>query len=137
MNHLRKTRLAYNSRKSSKGCPFCADATGERKVIKNKHSYVVPNLTKYDFWELYRVTDHLLLIPYKHVKHLGELGKEAKLEIVDIISKYESKGYSIYARGQGFKSRSVEHQHTHLIKTDNKKSKGALFFEKPYFLARF
>jgi hypothetical protein len=49
-----------------------------------------------------------------------------------IISEYEAKGYNIYARGHGNVSRSVKHQHTHLIKLVDKPAKLILYAKKPY-----
>ena len=134
MNHSRKTRKIYNKNKLHESCPFCGRALKEKGLIGFKYSYIVPNLTKYDFWELYDVADHLLLLPRRHVQHLNELSGAEKLEIIDKLSEYEAKGYSVYARSQGFNDRSEEHQHTHLIKTANKKMRVALFIGKPYFL---
>jgi len=134
MYHYRKTRKIYNSNKLAEECPFCGRALKEKGIIESKHSYVVPNLTKYDLWELHEVADHLLLLPKRHVQHLSELNESERLEIMDTLAKYEANGYSVYARSTGYNNRSVEHQHTHLIKTTNKKFRVALFTEKPYFL---
>ena len=137
MNHSRKARKIYNKRRSFEDCPFCGRALKEKGLIEFKYSYIVPNLTKYDFWELYDVVDHLLLLPKRHVQHLNELNDSEKLEIISKIAEYEANGYSVYARSQDFNARSEEHQHTHLIKTTNKKMKMALFIDNPYFLFKF
>lgn len=109
----------------------------EDGIIESKYSYVVPNLTKYDLWELYEVTDHLLLVPKRHVIHLNELDDKEKLEFINTLSKYEADGYSIYSRSSGSNTRSVDHLHTHLIKTSNKQLRLILFTTKPYFLLGF
>ncbi|MEI6266855.1 MAG: hypothetical protein WCP14_03125 [bacterium] len=134
MYHYRKTYLKYKSRQNKKICPFCAEDRLEKAVYQDDYVYIVPNLTKYDLWELHDVTEHLLIIPKRHVEALKELTTEEKLAIINQVADFESKGYSVYARGVGFVKRSVKHQHTHLIKVSNKEPNIALFLNKPRYL---
>lgn len=134
MNHYRKTIHKYKSHQRSGGCPFCSPETRAAAVYENDLIYIVPNLTQYDLWELHDVVDHLLIIPKRHVETLGELTGEERLAVMDKAADYEAKGYNIYARGVGFVKRSVMHQHTHLIKTTNKKPRLAIFLQSPYYL---
>lgn len=136
VNHRRKTIQKYRSRQKTQTCPFCSANTLASAVYKDESIYIVPNLTKYDLWELHDVVDHLLIIPKRHVETLGELTNKEQLAIMDCVADYEAKGYSIYARGVGFVKRSVKHQHTHLIKTSNKKPRLAIFLQKPYYLLK-
>jgi hypothetical protein len=53
---------------------------------------------------------------------------------MDQVAEYEANGYNVYARGVGFAHRSVNHQHTHLIKVTNKKPRLAVFLQSPYYL---
>lgn len=94
----------------------------------------MPNLTQYDLWELYDVEDHLLVIPKRHIETLKELTNNERLDIMDQVAEYEANGYNVYARGVGFARRSVNHQHTHLIKVTNKKPRLAVFLQYPYYL---
>jgi diadenosine tetraphosphate (Ap4A) HIT family hydrolase len=134
--HYRKTRKAYEQNKKKPGCPFCDAARREKLVYENEHLFVVHNLTKYDVWELHDVHEHLLVIPKRHVESLAELTDKEKSAVIDFIADYESRGYNVYARGVGFARRSVKHQHTHLIKADNKHPKFSLFIKKPYVLIK-
>lgn len=134
MNHYRKTMKLYRNRQRSEGCPFCSEQTQQQAISETQHGYIVPNLTKYDLWELYEVTEHLLLVPKRHVKSLNELTAAERTDLMDCMCDYESRGYSIYARGVGFVKRSVEHQHTHLIKTTNRTPRASIFIQHPYFL---
>lgn len=136
MNHYRKTYREYKSRQRSEGCPFCNTSTVSSAIFENDLIYVVPNLTQYDLWELHDVEDHLLIIPKRHVETLGELSSPERLAVMDQAADYETKGYSIYARGVGFAKRSVKHQHTHLIKVTNKRPKIAIFLRSPYYLLK-
>jgi len=139
MNHYRSTMKSYKKQRSKDKqagvCPFC-DLTGERIVEATDLCVVVPNLTKYDLWELHKVQEHLMVIPRRHVESLDELTTEEMLDIMQVIAKYERRGYNVYARGVGFVRRSVKHQHTHLIKVSNKSPKFTIFFTKPYWLFR-
>ena len=136
MNHYRKTIHRYKSRQLLEGCPFCDPATATSAVFEDDLIYIVPNLTQYDLWELHEVEDHLLIIPKRHAETLNELTASERLAIMDQAAIYESKGYSIYARGVGFIKRSVKHQHTHLIKVTNKKPRIAIYLQRPYYLLK-
>ena len=127
LHHYRKTVRKYHERRKVLECPFCARATLANAVLETDSAYVVPNLTKYDMWEGHDVVDHLLVVPKRHVKSIKELTEPERLEIIDIIADYEGKNYSVYARGVGSVTRSVEHQHTHLIKLHHKRPKFALY----------
>lgn len=136
MHHYRKTIKKYHARRDLQNCPFCKPETLANAVYENEHIYIVPNLTQYDLWELFDVQEHLLVIPKRHAESLGELNAAERAAVMDEIAEYETKGYSIYARGVGFVNRSVLHQHTHLIKTTNKKPRFAFYIRHPYFLIK-
>lgn len=137
MNHYRKTIKKYRERQKTEGCPFCSEATLAGAIKETPHAYIIPNLTQYDLWELHDVTDHMLVIPKRHVKSLLELTEKERLEIMDIVANYEAQNYNVYARGVDFVKKSVGHQHTHLIKASNKKPRISLFLQKPYLLFKF
>lgn len=77
------------------------------------------------------------MVPKRHVLSLKELTDEEKLDHMNIIAAYEAEGYNIYARSVDSSTRSVPHQHTHLIKASGKRAKAVLFLQKPYFLFKF
>lgn len=96
---------------------------------------VIPNRVFYDIFEGRRVIDHLMITPKRHVETLKDFTKEEKVEMMDIAGEYEAKGYNVYARGMGSITRSVKHQHTHLLKIDNdRKAKLYLYIGKPYLV---
>lgn len=136
MYHYRKTWKRYLQSRNTDGCPFCRAQTLKDAVFETKLSYVVPNIVKYDLWEAHDVTDHLLLVPKRHVLSLNDLNKEEKLDIIEIAASYEVQGYNVYARGKAFSKRSVAHQHTHLIKAKNQKPKWLFFIAKPRLLIK-
>lgn len=96
--------------------------------------YVVANRVAYDMFEDRKVTEHLMVIPKKHHESIQSFSNEEKCDAMDVMGEYESKGYSVYARGYGSATRSVAHQHTHLIKLVGEPSKVIIYARKPYIL---
>jgi diadenosine tetraphosphate (Ap4A) HIT family hydrolase len=139
MYHYRKTRKNYakhnQADKRQGGCSFCQNIADERIVDSNKTMNVTPNRVSYDVFEGRRVLDHLMIIPKRHVETLKDFTNQEKIDMMDIAGEYETKGYNVYARGVGSITRSVKHQHTHLIKVQNKtKAKFLIHLQKPYIL---
>ena len=136
MHHYRSTMRKYKHRRNTDACPFCDPKTLKRALYTDKHLYIVPNLTTYDLWEGHNVERHLLIIPRRHVKSLDDLRDAEKLAIMNQAAAYETDGYNVYARGVGFAARSVTHQHTHLIKSSNKRPQLLVYLRRPYFLLK-
>jgi diadenosine tetraphosphate (Ap4A) HIT family hydrolase len=112
--------------------PFCKlDPT--RNIIEEQDTYyIVENLMTYDLWDLHKVDKHLLLIPKVHVGSISELDNQLRDTLMEVMCRYESSGYNIYARAAQNKTKSVVHQHTHLIKTFGPKLTKMTYIEKPY-----
>ena len=122
-----------NVEPASKGCAFCAiTAKSPIFVSQTKSFKVIHNIFPYSLWDSQPVKDHLMLVPKQHTDTLADLGPAAAQEFVKLISSYESKGYSIYARAPGSVIKTVLHQHTHLIKHHKKPIRGLLYLRKPY-----
>ena len=136
MFHYRKTRKQYKKYLKPASCPFCR-IDSEVVIDKSKYHVIVPNIVFYDVWEMRTVTDHLLVLPKRHVGSLAELTREEKIDHMDVMARYEADGYNIYARGLNSPQRSVPHQHTHLIKTATKPARLQLIVKKPYLLIKF
>jgi len=138
MYHYRPKRKIYKSYPRPKACTFCsADEYGANLVSEAEHTRIIRNRTPYDIWELRDVTDHLMVVPKQHTADLRDISDAAQLEIIKVIAEYEAAGYNVYARGRGSSTRSVEHQHTHLIKTNQKIAHGSLTLMKPYVVLKF
>lgn len=116
-------------------CPFCN--YGDREVIYSTELFnVFNNNFAYQFWEFMTVIDHLMIVPKRHVESISELNNKERLDMMEIIGRYESNGYNVYAREKNSSMKSVPHQHTHLIKTDNRRARVAFFLKKPYILVK-
>ena len=137
MFHYRKTRKHLRSFPKPSGCAFCTGLEDEAVIEETNYHFLVPNRVSYDVWELRAVTEHLLVIPKRHVTTLNALDDQEKLDNMNLITKYEADGYNVYARGVGSRQRSVAHQHTHLIKTVEKQARGSLLIKKPYIFITF
>jgi diadenosine tetraphosphate (Ap4A) HIT family hydrolase len=137
MFHYRRQHKIYRSYPKPKTCHFCDERHISSIVKHTKLSLVIKNRTFYDLWELRPVTDHLMVIPRRHVHTLKEMTTAERLDIMELIAEYEAQGYNVYARGAHSKQRSVHHQHTHLIKTEDKQGRVSLFIKRPYFLIKF
>lgn len=137
MFHYRKNLKIYHSYPKPNVCSYCDGDLVGRKVEVTKYAYVVPNRTFYDLWELRAVMDHLLIIPKRHVRSLKDLTAPERKDIMDLMCKYEVQNYNVYARAINSKQRSVDHQHTHLIKTHDKQARGSLSIQKPYIFIKF
>lgn len=116
-------------------CPFC-DLADEVKLASTSTVSLVANKYAYQYWDFMKVTDHLLLVPNRHIESLGEFTAEEKRDVIDIMAEYELRGYNVYARSSLSTIKSVPHQHTHLIKTDNIRAKFLFYVAKPYLLFR-
>jgi diadenosine tetraphosphate (Ap4A) HIT family hydrolase len=138
MHHYRKTKTVYTKHNTSDTahdtCNFCHIDTKESILYENATMYVVANRVSYDMFEDRKVTDHLMVIPKEHHESIQTFSNEEKCDAMNIMGDYESHGYSVYARGLGSTTRSVKHQHTHLIKLVDKPSKLIIYARKPYIL---
>lgn len=141
MYQYRKNQLAYRkhnkSDKATVDCTLCENIDRTKIVRETEHTIVVPNRVSYDVWEHHNVTDHLLVIPKRHVRSLNDLSDEELLDAMKICAEFEAKEYNVYARASHSIRRSVVHQHTHLIKIDAKEPRASLLVRKPYFLIKF
>lgn len=114
-------------------CAFCEiGPDDEQFVSQTKHFKLIHNIFPYSIWDSQSVDDHLNLVPLKHTESLATLSPAAKQECVDIIAEWEAKGYSVYARAPGNVSKSIAHQHTHLMKLSGRKIKVLFYIKRPY-----
>lgn len=117
-------------------CVFCSPSP-EQLVGTTAHFFIVRNRFQYSFWDYCTVTDHLMIVPKQHVDALGKVSDAAKVEFTQLVDRYESAGYNIYGRPAGSTIKTISHQHTHCIKTNNQRSKFLLFLQRPYIRIKF
>ncbi|MDR1032665.1 MAG: HIT domain-containing protein [Candidatus Nomurabacteria bacterium] len=116
----RKVQLKYSKFKAEHPeCTFCAigkKGNGNEIVDETKHFWIVVNLFPYEIWDSKPVAAHLLVVPKDHFYELDDMTRSERITLIEILDKYEKRGYSFYGRAPENTARSVEHQHTHLIK---------------------
>lgn len=117
-------------------CVFCDIVSDHANQVidETKHCLVIKNLFSYDIWDGCGVEEQFMIIPKRHVASLGELSPEEKIDYMGLEAKYEENGYSLYARSPGNKTKSVTHQHMHLMKIDNVRKKWAIYLRRPHVL---
>lgn len=133
----RKNEKEYKKYIATKkpGCDFCAFTPESDQVVKAyKHFWVVKNLFGYDHWDGMSVVEHLLVVPKRHVDTISHFTDAESKEYLLLLGSYESTGYSLYARAAQNTAKSVAHQHTHLIRMDNKRTKAMLYMRKPHMV---
>lgn len=115
------------------GCVFCSYTNDSPSFVSETKSFkIIRNIFPYSVWDSQKVADHLMVVPKLHTDTLSDLKSHEAIEFVEIIASYESQGYNVYARAPKSKMKSVVHQHTHLIKPADAKTKLLLYIRKPY-----
>jgi diadenosine tetraphosphate (Ap4A) HIT family hydrolase len=116
-------------------CEFCDFTAKHEQVVEaGTHFWVVATKFVYDMWDSFGVDDHLMLVPKRHIRSLAEFSPSEQREFFKLAAKYEAKNYSVYARSVHSKTKSITHQHTHLIKLDNRAKRLIFYLKKPHLL---
>lgn len=126
--HLKERRT------NKSNCEFCSiTPESPQFVSETKFLKVVRNIFPYSVWDDQSVSDHLMLLPKLHIDSIAEFPPGATEEFMETISRYESEGYSIWARAPKSVNKSQIHQHTHLIKLNSRIIRALIHVKKPYF----
>lgn len=96
-------------------CNFC-DLDSQRILGHFATHLVIDNLYPYELFDDMVVSDHILVVPRRHVFGVSEFTDEEREDWATTIAEYEEDGYTIFSRAAQNKAKSVAHQHTHLIK---------------------
>lgn len=139
MNHYRKLRKKYISHaeidlKSKEKCLFCVDEEGHEIIEETDKAFVMRNRLMYNLFDGARVLDHLMVIPKAHRESINDFTDEELVDTFRLAGKYENQGYGVYGRGKGAATRSMTHQHTHLLKLADKAANFVIYSNKPYLL---
>lgn len=98
-------------------CNFCNHTT--QRIIGNLATHwVIDNLYPYELYDDMVVSDHLLIVPKRHIVGISEFTDQERIDYLDTVAEYEDEGYTLFARAPQNKAKSVTHQHSHLIKPD-------------------
>src|SRR5262245_17333500 len=111
----RHEQKAYDRLPKAAGCPFCEPDNPilnpkPRRTVKQTANFsIISNMFPYRLWEHLDVTDHLLVVPKRHINSLRALTVAERKELMDIFCEYEPLGYSNYTRPPGTVARSLPH----------------------------
>lgn len=122
---LLKTDIDYlryrrQQRRDGKSCVFCQYlGDKQQSVVEDRGDWlVVKNDFPYRKWDWRTVSDHLMIIPKRHLTQLKEIYEKDWSTFGGIVADYDTKGYSIYLRSQANPLKTQPHLHWHLIKVD-------------------
>jgi diadenosine tetraphosphate (Ap4A) HIT family hydrolase len=133
----RRNQRKYNAYMAHrpKGCDFCQIQEGHAQFLKETESFkIIHNRFPYAYWDDQTVADHLMVVPKEHTGSLTSFTPDQAVEYLALISDYENNGYHVYARAVKSVSRTITHQHTHLIKGKGKPKWFVVQMSKPYIL---
>lgn len=116
LTHIRYARFR---RFDNGGCDFCsAHANKTSQLIKDVGTMaILSNRFPYSRWDGWKVGEHLMIVPARHVTSLSNLTEQESLDLMACVTDYETNGYSFYIRSHANKSKSVPHLHGHMIKS--------------------
>ncbi len=133
--YTKRKKLQQNRKNSTKKCPFCAITQNKESLVEEtEYFYVKENIFPYTAWDLQRVVEHLMIVPKRCITKFSEMNATESSEYIQLVTRYDERGYNSYTRTANSPVKSVDHIHTHLIKTDCVKRNLLLFQEKPRFL---
>ena len=126
-------RYHRHSKHVTSGCDFCAFKISDDQVIREfTYFWLVYNRFPYGVWDSLGVDEHLMIIPKRHVDAIHHFTPEEGREYLELLGRYEATGYSIYSRATKSKSRTITHQHTHLMKLDDRIKRVMIHLHRPY-----
>lgn len=134
----RKAELSYKKfRKANPvaDCNFCAFHADDRQTVREaEYFWIAKNIFAYSLWEGLDVQEHLMVVPKKHRDSLHHFTPAELREYSELVAEYDERGYSTYTRSSLNVSKSVAHQHTHLLKLGQRHTKATFYLQKPYIL---
>lgn len=110
--YIAEQRLLYGTHAP---CPFeTLNSDDESIMSEEATALALRNKFPYNVYDGQKVVEHLLVIPKRHVRALGELSLREKDDYWALLTKYEELGYSSMTRSPANHARSVRgHVHTH------------------------
>lgn len=114
--HAEAYKAYLSTMSQTSRCPFCEITIDHEQYInETDHFWIVKNKFPYQEWEGQSVISHLMIVPKAHLLSLKFLSESQSKEFILLMADYEHIGYNVYARTASSKTRSISHQHTHLI----------------------
>lgn len=123
MHRTHEVQAAYDQHQANSdgGCDFCR-VPAEQIVAETTTQRVIHNIFPYAIWDFQPVSDHLMIVPKRHVLSLIDQTEAENQEFMQLMTSYEAHGYSVYIRAPQNELRSIAHIHTHLFLLPHVKS---------------
>lgn len=135
----RKNQAIYRQHLQSSDASICYFCQTELELApeilrSSRDFYVGVNSFGYDVWDGCTVSEHLMLIPKRHVASLAELTPAELQDYAEQLAQAESQGYSLYTRSPDNITKSITHLHTHLIKLEPTRRNLLIYLRSPHIL---
>jgi ATP adenylyltransferase len=115
-------RMKYIQSRKAKGCVFCKalkseDGPDNLIVTRGKTCFV--NLNRYPY-----TSGHIMVLPFVHVRHLSDLDRETRSEMMELANKgtqvlkkvYNPQGFNVGLNlGEAAGAGIEEHIHMHVV----------------------
>lgn len=98
-------------------CPFCSPLVSERRTIASTETMlVVENDFPYEFFDNREVSEHIMIVPRRHIGEYRDFSEEELQDYWRLIADYQSREYALFTRPVRDEMRSVPlHLHTHAV----------------------
>lgn len=135
MYRIKKAELRYKKKQinNTNKCDFC-DPSAIAIISQTENFYIIKNIFPYNIWDRRKVKTHLLVASKGHLRGLEEISAKLLKEYITILKNYSGEGFDMFTRSTESVIKTVEHFHTHLIKTYGKKLEEVNFTADPYEL---
>lgn len=101
-------------------CPLCEDIANRQVIASTATMSIVKNDFPYYMFDGRTVSEHIMLLPKRHVAMLADFTPEETKEYWQLYQQYDRDGYNSMTRPTGNSRRSIPgHVHTHLFKLNN------------------
>lgn len=97
-------------------CPLCDRS---QPLVRHRTATMIVTDNDYPYWQFdgREVSDHVMLVPYRHVASMEDFTVDERRDYLQLIARYHSKGYSSMTRSLTDDNRTVPlHLHTHLLR---------------------
>lgn len=111
-------------------CVFCRKGYLEGRAVEGSNSLftVVQALAPYDYWDMKKVQQHLMIVPNRHISSLHSMSDAESEKYVAMVKEYAKNNYDVYVRNHESKIKTITHLHIHCFKTEEVRQKVVLHY---------
>lgn len=107
------------TKKPNQNCVFCDKNEMNIRNVGGKLKFftLVESSAPYAYWDVKEVISNLMIVPIRHICCLSDMNEGESQEYLSLVKKYSKLGYDVFVRNSGSVGKSINHLHTHLLKT--------------------